>query len=66
MLNNFVNEDPNGSMNMMSTPEDSPTQSPTGGGKRSLVPKHNPMGGKFEPVANSDPFVVNRISDLHS
>ena len=45
-MNNFVNEDPNGSMNMMSTPEDSPIQSPTNVvGKKSLVVKHNKMGG---------------------
>ena len=67
-MNNFVDGgDPNGSMNMIETPEDSPNQSPSEiGGKKSLMPKHNPMGGKFEPVANSESMLNGRISDLHS
>ena len=66
-MNNFVGGDTNGDMNMMSTPEDSDEGSPTNaGGKKSLGPKHNPMAGKFDPLANSETIPNGRISDLHS
>ena len=66
-MNNFVEVDGNVSMNMMSTPEDSPSASPTEtGGKKSLLPKANTAAGKFETVVNSESVFNNRISDLHS
>ena len=66
-MNNFVDGDPNGSMNMMSTPEDSPNNSPTNSGrKESLTGKNNPVVGKFDPVAQSEAVPNGRISDLHS
>ena len=66
-INNFVDGDPNDSTNMIETPDDSPDQSPSEtGGKKSLLPKVNPLGGKFESVANSESILNGRISDLHS
>ena len=66
-FNNFI-DDANGDMNMICTPEDSPVGSPTNaGGRRSMIPSHNKMAGKFEPeVANSEVIPNGRISDLHT
>ena len=61
-FNNFV-DDADDVMNMICTPEDSEEGSPTNaGGRRSMGLKHNPMGGKFDPVAQSDNRVFCRIS----